>query len=281
MDADPPQHDPITQFILVQIDFFGDESAKRGTEEPLKNFKETTDAFYEVAQCLGTLKHEVALDLLKRGFSALKGEGARGLRDAWNDFWSMRKRAHQLRHDEEARALRLSAKLQTLEAAVANAKTKESPVAESMERALEAARNLARVNLTMSESYSKTSWFTLIANGRLLSLYFRYVLHRIRVFLIFHSFVFLVPIAIFGIGYSFASKFFIEHLSLLVTQAPWVVVALTLAAYALKKYVLDKKLKKLQIKLEASLYAKLNMSLLMAQTLTLRGRLAKATAGDA
>ena len=155
----------------------------------------------------------------------------------------------------------MSAQLDNLERSVAAAKDDDRALNESLERALQSFRELARVKVSMSDSYYKLSWFTLLINLRLLRVYAHYLLNRTSVFLAFHAFVFLVPIAILGVGYSALSKYLIDYIALLGSQTPWIVAALTVGAYAIKKYILDKKLKRLQVSFETSLYKRLNVDM--------------------
>lgn len=280
-DVDEISHDPVTQLILDQIDYFGDLAVQRGDEGPLSAFKEITDAFQEIDRCLGTLEHEVALDQLKRGLRSLRGQSASGIKRTWLGFWRVRQRAKEIRVQESVRSARMSAQLENLERSVAAAKDDDRALNESMERALHSFRELARVKVSMSDSYYKLSWFTLLVNLRLLRVYAQYLLNRTSVFLAFHAFVFLVPIAILGIGYSALSKYLIDYIALLASQTTWIVAALTVGAYAIKKYILDKKLKRLQVSFETSLYRRLNVSLLVARTLALRESMVRAESGDA
>lgn len=279
-DVERVDYDPITQLILDQIDYFGDVAIQRGHKGPISAFKEITDAFQVIDRCLGTLEHEVALDELKRGLRSLRGQAASGIKRTWLGFWRVRRRAEEIRLQESVRSATISAELEKLERSVAAAKDDDRVLNESMERALQSFRELAPVRVSMSNSYYKLSWFTLLVNLRLLRIYAKYLINRTSVFLAFHAFVFLVPIAILGIGYSALSKYFIDYIALLSSQTPWIVVAFTVGAYAIKKYLLDKKLKKIQISFETSLYRKLNVSLLVARTLALRESVARAESGD-
>ena len=128
----------------------------------------------------------------------------------------------------------------------------------------------AASNPILSSVWRKVSWVQLRVNGELLKVYLLYMIHRLRVFLTHQGFIFVVYILVLGIGYSAAFKLLGGY----VTNRQWgppllTGIVVTLLPVVLKKYYLDKKVKRRQSKLETKLFLPLSARILVARTLSL------------
>ena len=142
-----------------------------------------------------------------------------------------------------------------------------------MESALKATRKVTMAfNPEVSTAWKKMSWVQLWVDIKLLAIFVQYFIQRLVVFLLFHAFILLIPILVLGIGYSVASKLFIEYLVITSSGLPLPAFVLTLLAYILKRYYFDKKLKRLQVNFETKIYRPLSNRLLVTRTVSLQVR---------
>jgi hypothetical protein len=131
---------PLEAYILEQIDHFAEESKRLHDVTPLQEYKAITDAFETIQTTLGTLEHEVALDAAKRQFRIARSDSIDALKEAWTDFWRLRRLASQSKSREAVYEKTGAEHLQHLEESLRDLKEKDSPLYESMARAVEAVR---------------------------------------------------------------------------------------------------------------------------------------------
>jgi hypothetical protein len=261
---------PLEAYIHEQIRHFGDESKRLGTTESLVKFKSIIDAFLQIQRTIGTLQHDVALDLLKKEFAFVRQDILLSVKRFWTDFWWYRRLATQSARSERDRKKAEVAQMQAWATSIERLRADGSPLAGAAEEAYRAALELDDISLDMSEGWRGMSWTGLWVDSKLLAIYTRYIRNRIRVFMQFHSFIFFVPILVLGIGYSFASKGAIEQLTSTFSSLPWLGPVALVALYALKKYVIDKKLKTVQKRVEERLFRPLSAQLMIARTVVLQ-----------
>ncbi|MDG5974263.1 hypothetical protein H010_03312 [Hydrogenophaga taeniospiralis CCUG 15921] len=261
---------PLERYIHEQIEHFGQESKRLGSSEPLKKFKSITDAFLKVQQCLGTLQHEVALDVLKKEFALVRRDIVLSVKWSWKDFWRYRTLATQSAKWERDRRQVDEIHQRELAASIARLRVDKSPLAVAAEDIYGELLDLEAISLDMSPVWRGMSWAGLWVDSKIFAIYAQYLRARVRVFLQFHSFIFLVPILVLGIGYSAISKGAIEGLTATYSSLPWLGSVVLVGIYALKKYVIDKKLKAVQKKVEESLFRPLCARLMIVRTVVLQ-----------
>jgi hypothetical protein len=260
---------PLEAYCVQQLEHFSNESKRLGTTAPMTDWKTLFDAFTEVNQSLGTLRHEVALDTLKKQFAKARQETASSFGRAWSDFTETRKRAAEMRKKERDSKAEARSLLKDLESKVRNSPVGDQAYDEAMQSTLDMIRKASKTDFSVSPLYKKWSWIGLWMDAKILAIYLLYLFHRGRVLFLFHCFILLVPILVFGIIYSLVSKSLVDLLAQLGTSAGWLFGA-TFLSYIFKKYYMDKKLKALQKKVETKLLKPLNVRLFIVRTLALQ-----------
>ena len=260
---------PLETYIRDQTEHFTSESKRLRTKAPLVEWNSLLNAFAEVDQSIGTLRHDVGLDILKKQFKLAGHEAFASWRGMWTGFRKVRKEAAVLRKRERQNRKEAFAELQNLEVVVSKAQISDHSVSAAMQSVLQVCREASEADLEVSSLVKKFSWVRLWIDGRIFTIYLLYMLHRARVLFLFHAFIMLVPIIIFGIGYSAVAKSLFELLAKFGATLPWVITA-TLLSYIIKKYYLDKKLKAVQKRFETRLLRPLNARLFLVRALALQ-----------
>ena len=262
---------PFQQFFADRIDHFAAESKRLKDRQPLMDYKKLIDTFYFINKKLGTLEHEVALAKVTEEFNLAAAESADARRTIWHDFKLARAKAVASEKSTAASARKAAELLAGLEKSYAEM-TEDNELRESMRSALDAAHRLTVPSEGLGRGWRKSAWLSLYVNLNAYTVYVRYAYARAMFFIFRHSFIFVTSILLFGIAYSQASKTGVEQLAAIFPQWPWAVGALTVAAYLIKKYVVDPRIKKLQVKLEASRLRRLAFHLHIVRTMALVSR---------
>ena len=259
-------------YILRQIDHFAEESRRLGTTAPLKEYKKIMDAFITVDKTIGTLQHEVALNTVRGQLKLAMREIRASVIETWRDFWHHRRRAFEFQKEETSNKQETEKHINWMEESLAPNRLIGDPFFKQDELYLAAVRKYAVINLDLSFLSRQASWTQLWVDSKTLSIYFLYMRHRFRMFLFFHAYIFIVPVLLMGFGYSIVSKSIINLLTTYLATLPWIACSLILLPYMLKRYYFDKKLKKLQVRVEMRLIRPLSVRLLIARTLSLQIR---------
>jgi hypothetical protein len=258
------------KYIQEQFEHYKKEAHRLKSKEPLQNFFGLLQSFKIVNEKLGGLEHDVALNELQKSFDSLFREVLTAIKQFWRNFWSYRELAAiHAKQEQDARedAIREQENLRRI---IAELEKEDNGILNTeMRSTLEELLKIESINLEFSQAWRTMSWTGLWIDAKILALYFQYFRARSRVFFQFHAFIFLIPILILGIGYSFASKRLVSWVASLSPSDFWVAPATIVALYAIKKYFIDKKLKKLQKAVETRLYKPLAPRLLLARNTAL------------
>lgn len=262
---------PFQQFFVDRIDHFAEEAKRLNDRQPLVEYKGLIDTFYFIGKKLGTVEHEVALAKVASEFKLAAAESADARRTIWQDFKISRARAIATEKSMSESDRKAAALLADLEESYA-AMPKDDELRASMRSVLDAAHNATVAGSDLGKGWRKSAWLMLYVNLSAYTVYVRYFFAKTMFFLFRHSFIFLTSILIFGIAYSQASKTAVESLASIFPQWPWAVGVLTVAAYLVKKYIIDPRLKKLQVKLEARRLRRVAFHLHVVRTMALVSR---------
>lgn len=220
---------------------------------------------------MGTLQHEVALDTFNRQFKLAMRETRASFIETWCDFWRHRYRASEWQKKEKCNKQELQEHINLNEEWLAQCRLENDQFLKVNESYLAAVKKYAEIDFDVSPLFRQASWTQLWVDSKAHSLYFRYMFHRLRMFLTFHAFIFIGPILLMGVGYSIVSKSIINLLATYLEAMPWVALIFILP-YILKRYFFDKKLKKMQMRLEVRLIRPLNLRIFFARILSLQIR---------
>lgn len=259
---------PFLQFILGRIHHFTEESKRLKDRQPLVEYKCLIDTFYFIGKKLGTVEHEVALAKLESELKLAAIESQNARKKIWRDFRRSRAAAIATEHSFSENDRKSAELLTELEKSYA-AMPEDDELRASTRSLLDAFHDTTNAEIDLGKGWRKVAWLMLHVNFCVYMVYAKFFLEKTMFFLFRHSFIFLTSILIFGIAYAKASKIGIESLSLLLPQWPYVVGVLTVSAYVIKKYIIDPRLKKLQIKLEARRLRRLAFQLHIVRTMSL------------
>lgn len=264
------ENNPYYKYLHKQIEHYKRESLRLGSKEPMQDFQALWQSLQVVHSKLGGLEHEVALAELQKGFSGVRTEILRATRQSWRNFWRLRK----LAEGNAVRARTVQAEYaehqKGVHKLIAELKAEEDdPLVKDMIETLEELVQPDALDLDFSEPWRDLSWTGLWVDSKQFALYLRYVWARARVFMQFHAFVFALPILVLGIGYSLVSKEFVLGVASVAPDWVWLGPSLLILSYAIKKYIIDKKLKKLQKTVETRLYKPLAWWLFIARNTVL------------
>ena len=262
---------PFQQFFADRIDHFAAESMRLKTRQPLIEYKKLVDTFYFINKKLGTLEHEVVMAKVIEEFKLAAAESVDARRTIWRDFKLARARAvasEKSTAESDRRAAELLAGLEKSYAEM----HEDDELRESMRSVLDAARRLTVPGNSLGRGWRKSAWLSLYVNLNAYTVYIRYAYARAMFFIFRHSFIFVTSILLFGVAYSEARNTGVDQLAAILPQWPWAVGALTVAAYLVKRYVIDPRIKKLQIKLEARRLRRLAFHLHIVRTMALVSR---------
>lgn len=262
---------PFQQFFTDRINHFAEEAKRLKDRQPLVEYKGLIDTFYFIGKKLGTVEHEVALAKVACEFKLASIESKDARRTIWRDFKIARARAiatEKSMAESDRKATELLADLEESYSAL----PEDDELRQSMRSVLDAAHRTNVAGNGLGKGWRKGAWLTLYVNLSAYTVYSRYAYAKGMFFLFRHSFIFLTAILIFGIAYSQASRSGAESLASVLPQWPWAIGLLTVAGYVFKKYIIDPRLKKLQVKLEAKRLRRLAFHLHVVRTMALVSR---------
>lgn len=262
---------PLQQFFVDRIDHFAEEAKRLKDRQPLVEYKVLIDTFHFIGKKLGTIEHEVALAKVESEFKLASNESADARRTIWRDFKLARARAVATEKSMSESGRKAAALLGDLEESYA-ALPEDDKLRASMRSALDAMHRTTNAGNDFGKGWRKSAWLILYVNLSAYTVYIRYAFAKAMFFVFRHSFIFVTSILIFGIAYSQASKTSVEGLASIFPQWSWAVGALTVVAYLIKKYIIDPRLKKLQVKLEAKRLRRLAFHLHVVRTMALVSR---------
>jgi len=259
----------LESYVHESLQYFAQESKKRGDKKSLDEFKKITDAYLIIQENLGQLGHEIALNELKNEFKNVIKDICEGMRHAWKRFFHFRQLGRQ-----EAAKVRQRKKddelfLDDIEKQISELPHNALGVP-NLKSLNESHRQLMEIDISVTEGYRLVSWSGAWVDAQLFGVYLWYIGARLAAFLQFHFFVFVVLILMAGITYSKASTAAISFVSAMSPSTLWLGSTLLLCFYTFKKYFLDKKLKKLQKIVETKLYRPLSVRILITRTLALQ-----------
>jgi len=261
---------PFDQYILEQFELYKKESFRLKSKVPLLNFQDLLQSLQIVEGKLGSLEHEVALDALQKGFKGFFSEVQSAIGQSWRNFWRYRQQAAALAKQEEVARVEAASQQQQIRKTISELeKEGDDPLIHDMRKSFEELAQLESINIEFSGAWHSMSWTGLWVDSKIFALYIQYIRARFRVFLQFHAFIFLLPILVFGIGYSLASKALISSIATISPGWFWVGPVALIASYAAKKYLIDKKIKNLQKRVETRLYKPLAKRLFLARNTAL------------
>ena len=263
---------PYLSYIKEQMTHFGAEGQRLRDTKPLEDYKELVDAFFFIGRRLGTIEHEVALQRLDNEFSLAWSEGRSAWRKIWQEFSEQRREAVQTEGTFKVGDRESAKLLADLEKTYAEMDHQTEELRQSMRAALDAAQEADRAGAKLSTGWRKGPWLMLWANLSIYSVYVRYFLSRASFFLFRHAFIFVASILLLGIVYSKVYGILVQSVTDLAPQWPWVAGILAILALIFKKYYLDAKLKKLQVKIETKRLKPLVFHLHIVRTLALAFR---------
>ncbi|MDY0748748.1 hypothetical protein SNE35_29890 [Paucibacter sp. R3-3] len=273
---------PFLEFTAGRTAHFLEESKRLRSKAPLQEYKVLLDVFDLIFTKLGTVEHEVALAQVSKEFQAVSKEASEVRRSAWRNFQINRREEKVWAAERTAEAKESAELLAEIERAAKEAMDGEiSPdMRAALDETVAAARQAHTATLPYGEEMGGTAWLLLRINLQSYGLYMRYHWARTQFFLVRHGFIFLTSILVFGIAYSQLAKEVISRLVALAPAWPWAVAVLTVLAAMAKKYLIDPRLKKLQVKLETRRLRPLAFQMHIARSLALAMRIARRGAAD-
>lgn len=262
---------PFEKFVTDRIKHFGEESKRLKDKQPLVEYKDLIDNFYFIHQKLGTLEHEVALDKVASEFRLAASESGDAFRRVWKDFKISLARADRIKSsmiDYDSKTAKYLVDLKKSYSELNDDDDKEfketiKAVIDAEDKATQAAKNF-------DKGWNKIAWVMLYVNIRTyLMVYVRYGYAKAMFFVFRHSFIFITSILVFGILYSQVSKTGVDYLASIFPQWQWAIPIFAIGAVLFKKYIIDPRVKKLQVKLESNRLRKLAFHLHGVRTMTL------------
>ncbi|MCC8944204.1 hypothetical protein H8A97_03580 [Bradyrhizobium sp. Arg62] len=263
-----PNHNPLTDFIGKYIDHFASEARRLHDKTPLIEYKKLVDSLILVTQKLGTLEHGVALAALSEEYKRATREAVQAWREIWRDFFAARRDVIDVeRSNQEAEV-----HIREVEESLASTDYRDEELAEAMRSLLMSAKQANAAEAELSKGWNRGPWLLLWASLQNYTVYLRYFVARLFFSVMRHGFIVLVGILIFGMLFSTLMNLARESISGLATALPWPAVLLAFGAYVLKKYYIDPKVQKLQVKLEARWLSSVALNIHFVRTLALLSR---------
>jgi hypothetical protein len=268
------RNNPITAFINERITYFKNESFRLRDDRPLVEYKALVDTFFSIVQKLGTIEHEVALAALAEEYKCTTGEAAQAWKEIWRDFFWLRRNnikvAHHFAHLESEVAARIRSAEEILkDTNVDNDVGQE--LFESIHEALASAKSVT--GNRFSKKWTNQHWWLLLANLQIYTVYVQYFIARLWFIVLRHSFIIIVSVIICGMVYSKLARLLSGYVSGFVSKWQWAAGLLVIfGAAVLKKYYIDAKIKRIQVRFETRWLSTIAFNLHCVRTLALVSR---------
>jgi len=244
-------NNPFIEVIRVNLEFFTKEGYRLKDKQPLKDYKALADQWLSVRFKLGTFEHETALYELKQGFELARKDATWALKKIGIAFRENRRRNKNLKRSMEKTHAETKRVLEEMEEWVAEAEDKHSAVTSARVLTLKTMVDASEAVKLTYESQSNLVWYFLWADLLFYSAQVRYFVARLVFIALRQIYIIVVFILAFGIGYSWLTGFIRELIIGATPQTKWLGGALLVGGYFIKKYMIDPRLKKHQVRFES------------------------------
>ena len=265
-------NNPIQKYILECIEIFSTECKRLKDKQPLIEYKALIDTLQLTVLKLGGLEHEVALAALDKEFKAASCESREAWSGIWKKFHSHRILARTLDTEHQAFKRDGDRLLADMKKSYGELGDEFPELKESFHRCIDEAKAVTNKDLNLSDMWRSGSWQLLFIDLYAFTVFLRYHFAKVTFFLFRHSFIALTSFIIFGFGMTFLVRGTSTVLSELHPQWPWIGAAVAFFGYWIKKYYIDPKIRKLQIKLEARRLRLLAFHVHLARSMALYSR---------
>jgi hypothetical protein len=263
---------PFVQFILEQTNYFANESIRLRDKSILVAHKELTDTFFSIVQKLGTVEHEEALAKLSNQYGKAGSDVAEAWCKIWRTFNQKRREASALEHKFKSYDAKAKSKIRAFEDTLTTQTFQDDEITQLLREALVAMKRATLSGKRLSKKWWKGPWLFLWFDLYIYTVYVRYLIVRFTFLALHHSFDFVVFFLITSFAYSKATSALKDAISEIVTPLPWIAGAIIFGSYKLKKLYIDKKVKRLLVRLEEKWLSKVAIHLYMVRTFALRSR---------
>jgi hypothetical protein len=272
--AENVDNDPLVAFVFERIEYFEAESRRLKDEGVLMEYKKLIDTLFLVIRKLGTVDHESAMADLSAEYKRAGPEASQAWSEIWRTFSAQRRRSSALKRQFQLTDTEVKRHTRSIEEFLASSEQEPGvdEVVCSLRAAVVAMKKPHMSRKTFYKVWWPVPWLFLRVNLYAYTVYVRYFLARLKSSILRHSFIVIVSILIGGIAYSKLSAALISVISVSIPQLSWAVAVLTLCVYLLKKYYIDAKVKKLQVRLEAHWFFRVAFHLHLVRTLALISR---------
>lgn len=274
MTATPPATpvDPLTDFIRERIDQLGIECRRLRDKGPLLEYRQLFETMFAVRRELGTPAHEVALDRLNHEYRDAWSESKFAWGQIWESFRRHRGHAEEIHAAFSTYDTEASVTIREIESSLQEATDRDPELTASLRHALDAMKRADAAGRKFASGWNRGPWLFLWADLWIYTVYARYLAARCAVGVLRHSFIIAVAILLFGIGYSKFRDAMTDLISSMSATWPWLTGLTLFGAYLFKKYYVDSKVKKLQVRFETRLLSKLAVHLHFVRAMALLSR---------
>lgn len=268
MTSDQPN--PLVDFIGKQIEYFANESRRLRDKGVLVEYKKLVDRLLSIQKKLGTVEHEVALAELSKEYTSARSEALAAWKGIWSTFRAQRGGAKSTASQMKILGNDIAAHIKAIEASLADADQEDAVLVDSTRKALDAMKQAAarRFETTLW----KGPWLLLLVNLQIYTVFVRYFGARLAFLTVRHSFIVVVLVLIFGMAYSKFTSGVNKVVASLAPASPWLLVAVMFGAYVFKKYYIDPRLKRLQVRIEFRWLSRVALHLHMVRMFALLSR---------
>ncbi|MDR7007718.1 hypothetical protein [Paraburkholderia strydomiana] len=267
---------PIVSYIKGNLEYFTEESKRLADKGVLQEYWSLASRFLEVERKLGTSDHETAMRILAEDFIRARSAVVRDWNETWHSFFRWRAESKERDREQRQSQDELERILAEMEALTLKDDAIHSEAAAALNAHLKSVLEVARATVeTPPIRFSGLPRALLLIDLRAFSVYLRYLLARCAFLFLRHSFIVFVLVFVCGTLYSKSAaalaSLAAEHVAALSGRIAFIVFAAAVA----KRYLLDPRLKRLQVKLESRWLTRLALKLHSALTLELTSRTAR------
>ncbi|MFM0065012.1 hypothetical protein [Paraburkholderia aspalathi] len=242
---------PFSEVIRISLEFFTKEGIRLKDKQPLKDYKALADRWLSVRFKLGTFEHEIALYELKRDFKLARNDATAALKKIWIAFRERRAQDKNLKRSIKTFTVETKHVLAEMEQWAAKTEGKHPAAASAR---ISTVQNMVEASEAVKRTYqiqSKFVWYFLQADLLFYSVQVKYLFAKSVFIVLRHVYIIVVFILLFGVGYGWLTGLARELIISASPQTKWLSGALVVGGYFIKKYLIDPRLKKHQIRFES------------------------------
>lgn len=263
---------PIFEVIRVNFEIFKEEGIRLKDKQPIKDYRALAERWLSVRFKLGTFEHETALYELKQDFKLARNDATEALKKIWLAFRERRAQDKNSKRTIDKFQAETKDLLKEMEEWAIKAEGRNYAATSSRVSSMKALAEASEAIKKTHQVHSQFVWYFLWADLLFYSVQVKYLFARSVFISLRHIYIIVVLILICGIGYSWLTGFSKE---LIIDAAPhvkWLSGALVVAGGFIKKYLIDPRVKKHQIRFESKWLRRLCDRLHEARTAALIGR---------